>query len=68
MKRLVVWSVLFGISLVVHVTISWRIGQDIDNPPDPVQEVEIHIAVVEPPPEPLERPEPEDALEFEEEF
>jgi hypothetical protein len=68
MKRLVVWSVLFGISLVVHVIISWRIGQDIDNPPDPVQEVEIHIAVVEPPPEPLERPEPEDVLEFEEEF
>lgn len=68
MKRLTIWSVLFAISLIVHVIISWRIGQDIDNPLDPGEEIEINIAVAEPPPEPLERPKPEDVLEFEEEF
>ncbi len=68
MKRFTTWSVLFAISLIVHVIISWRIGQDIDNPIDTAEEIEINIAVAEPPPEPLERPKPEDVLEFEEEF
>lgn len=68
MKRLTIWSALFAISLVVHTIISWRVGQDIDNPLDVAEEIEINIAVAEPPPEPLERPPPEDALEFEEEF
>nr|ADI18250.1 hypothetical protein [uncultured Chromatiales bacterium HF0200_41F04] len=68
MRPMLIWSVLFGISLIVHTIISWQIGQDIGNPLEPPEEVEINIAVAEPPPEPLERPKPEDPLLFEEEF
>ena len=69
MKRLAIWSVLFCISFIVHAIISWRVGQDIDNAIDTGEVVEIDIALVEPPkPEAIERPPPEDTLEFEEEF
>ena len=69
MKRLTIWSVLICISFIVHAIISWRIGQDIDNPLDTGEVVEIDIAVSDPPrPTPIERPPPEDTLEFEEEF
>ncbi len=69
MKRPVAWFALFVFSVFVHAIISWRIGQDIDNPLPQTEDVEIHITLADPPkPKPLERPPPEDTLEFEEEF
>ena len=69
MKRWLVWLILIGISFIAHAIISWRVGQDIDNPLSAAEEVEIHIALADPPkPQPVERPPPKDTLEFEEEF
>ena len=69
MKRPIVWVGLFLISFIAHAIISWRIGQDIDNPVSSGEKVEIYITIADPPkPKPLERPPPEDTLEFEEEF
>ena len=69
MKRLTIWSVLICISFIVHAIISWRVGQGIDNPINTGEAVEISVAVAEPPkPDAIERPPPEDALEFVEEF
>ena len=69
MKRPLAWFALFVFSVAVHAIISWRIGQDIDNPLPRTEDVEIHITLADPPkPKPIERPPPEDTLEFEEEF
>jgi hypothetical protein len=69
LKRPLVWLVLFTISFIVHAIISWRVGNDIDNPRYGTEDVEINITLADPPkPQPLERPPPEDTLEFEEEF
>jgi hypothetical protein len=69
LTRPLVWIVLFSISFIVHAIISWRVGNDIDNPSGGIEDVEIHITLSDPPkPQPLERPPPEDTLEFEEEF
>ncbi len=69
MKRLIIWPVLLSISLLAHAIISWRVGQNIDNPVGSTRNVEINITLADPPkPKPVERPPPEDSLEFEEEF
>lgn len=69
MKRVIVWSVLIGVSVIAHAIISWRVGQNIDDPAATAAAVEIHIALADPPkPKAVERPPPEDTLEFEEEF
>ena len=64
-----IWPVLFGISIIAHAIVSWRVGQEIDDPNYATETVEVQIALAEPPPpKPIEDPPPEDALEFEEEF
>ena len=64
-----IWPVLFGISIITHAIISWRVGQEIDDPKYAIAPVEIQIALADPaPPKHLEDPPPEDALEFEEAF
>ncbi len=69
LKRPLVWVVLFTISFIVHAIISLRVGNCIDNPRYGTDDVEINITLADPPkPQPLERPPPEDTLEFEEEF
>jgi len=69
MRRFIIWPVLLGISLIAHAIISWRVGQDIDNARYVTEDVEIHIVLADPPkPKAIERPPPEDTLEFEEEF
>jgi hypothetical protein len=65
MKRLTTWAVLICISLVVHTVISWRLGRDINARIESGEAVEIKIALVEPEkPKAIERPPPDEPLEF----
>ena len=67
MKRIPIWVVLLAVSLIAHAIISWRVGRDIEfTAVDPVDN-EIRLEVTRPPqPRAVEKPPPEEMLEFEE--
>jgi hypothetical protein len=68
-KQLTAWALLICISIVVHTIISWRVGQDINSKIDAGEVVEIKMALVEPvKPTVIDRPPPDEPLDFVEQF
>ena len=67
LRRIPIWLILLIISIIAHAIISWKIGTDIEFTASEVVENEIRLSVTRPPqPRALERPPPEEMLEFEE--
>ena len=66
-KRIPLWLVLLVISIIAHAILSWKIGRDIEFTVGEPVENEVRLSVTRPPqPRALERPPPEEMLEFEE--
>jgi len=66
-RRIPIWLILIIVSIVAHAILSWKIGRDIEFTVTQPVENEIRLSVSRPPqPRALERPPPDEMLEFEE--